>query len=217
MEPGHEARPRLSAVIRHIALSLLTANIIPSVLFYCCLVAGDMVLALIAALAWCYGALAWRISTKRRTSGLLWLTLFGLTAKTALALASGSVFIYLLQPALSEGVFAVVFLLSLLTARPLVARLAADFYPVDADLAARPRVQQLFWRLTLMWAVICAAKAAVSLWLLHAVSISTYVETKTVLTPTTAIAGAALTVALCVQVGRHEGLLPSRHLVSAAV
>lgn len=197
-------------MVRHLSLAILTANVIPSALFYLCLVAGNIWLALIAALLWCYGALAWRISTKRRASGLLYLALIGLTLKTAFTLASGNTFIYFLQPALSEALLALVFLASLLTARPIVARLAGDFYPMDDDLASRPRVQRLFWRLTLLWAVICGAKAAVSLWLLHALSLNAYVTVKTVLTPSAVIAGTALTVLLAVRVARTEGLLPAR-------
>lgn len=201
-------RPRLAAVVKHLALALLTANVIPSALFYGCLVAGNIWLALIAALTWCYGALAWRISTKRRASGLLYLALIGLTVKTTFAFASGSTFIYFLQPALTEALVALIFAVSLLTARPIVAHLAGDFYPMDDDLANRPRIQRLFWRLTLLWAVICGAKAAVSLWMLHSLSTNSYVAVKSVLTPSAAICGTALTVLLALRVARREGLVP---------
>lgn len=200
-------RPQLSAVVRHLTLSLLTANIIPTVLFYLFLVAGNVWMALVAAMVWCYAALAWRVGTRRRTSALLWVTLVGLTAKTGLAFASGSTFVYFLQPALTDLGVALVFLVSLITAQPFVGRLAADFYPMDADLAGRPRIQRLFWRLTLLWATICGVKALLSLWLLEALSTSSYIAVKTVLGPAAAVAGAALTVFLAVRVARHEGLL----------
>src|SRR4051794_20846841 len=87
-------QPHLRAILRNLALSLLTASIIPGALFYLCLVAGNVWMALIAALVWCYGAMAWRVTTRRRTSGLLLLTALGLTVKTAFAFASGSTFIY---------------------------------------------------------------------------------------------------------------------------
>lgn len=203
-------RPPLSAVVRHMSLSLLTANIIPTVLFYLFLLAGNVWMALIAAMTWCYAALAWRVGTRRRASALLWITLIGLTAKTALAFASGSTFIYFLQPALADAAVAIVFLVSLITARPIVSRLAADFYPMDADLAGRPRIQRLFWRLTLLWAAICGLKAVVCLWALESLSTSSFVAVKTVVGPSAAIAGAALTVLLAVRVARHEGLLHPR-------
>ena len=68
---------------------------------------------------------------------------------------------------MNNGVIALVSLLSLATARPVVARLAADFYPMDEDIAKRPRVQRLFWRLTLLWAVVCLVKALATIWLLQ--------------------------------------------------
>jgi hypothetical protein len=210
-------RPTLRVVIRHVALNLLTANLIPAALFALCLMIDGLPLALGAALAWCYGAVLWRMSTGRRTSALLWLSVLGLTAKTAVALVSGSTFVYFLQPALSNAVAAVVFLFSLATARPVIARLAADFYPMDADLAARPRIKQLFWRLTLVWASILAVQAVVALWLLHSASMTSCAQVRSLLGPTAAIGGAAVTVLLAARVARIEGLLPGSALSSVGV
>lgn len=200
-------RPRLRAVVRHLVLSLLWANVIPGVLFFACMKASNVWTALIVALAWCYGSMAWRVSTRRRTSGLLWITAIGLTVKTAVTMATGSTFIYFAQPALNDAVVGTLFLVSLLTARPIVSRLAADFYPMTEDVARRPRIQKLFWRLTLIWAVICLGKAVLTLWLLNQVSLMAYVEIKTVVTPSIVALGAAATVAIAVRVARHEGLL----------
>lgn len=200
-------RPRLRAVIRHIAWSLFVATIVPAALFYVCMVAVNVWAALIAALVWCYATLAWRYRTQRQTSALLWLTVAGLTGKTILAIATGSTLIYFIQPAIGDATVAAAFLLSLATARPAVARLAADFYPMTAEVAARPQVRALFTRLTLLWAGICAAKAGVTLWLLHSLSLTTFVATKAAFTPSVAALGAAVTVVLAVRVARREGLL----------
>jgi intracellular septation protein A len=205
--PAPTERPRLWTVLRHLGLSLLWANIVPAALFYLCFAAGNIWAALIAALAWCYGAMAWRMKTRRRTSGLLWLTAVGLTAKTALTLATGSTFLYFAQPAVNDATVAVLFLASLTTARPVVARMAADFYPMSDDLASRPRMQRLFWRLTLLWALICLVKSLATIWLLESTSLMTFVEIKSVLTPAIAITGAAATVFIAYRVVRSEGLL----------
>jgi len=201
------ARPRLRAILRHLGLSLLWANIVPAALFYACFAAGSVWTALIAALVWCYGAMAWRLSTRRRTSGLLWLTAVGLTIKTALSMATGSTFLYFVQPAVNDSAVALLFLASLATARPVVARLAHDFYPMTEDVALRPRIQQLFWRLTLLWALVCLVKAAATLWLLESVSLSTFVAVKSVLTPGIATLGVIATIVIALRVVRHEGLL----------
>src|SRR4051794_7869942 len=187
-------RPPVRTVLQHLALSLLWANLVPAGLFYICFSAGNVWAAVIAALTWCYGAMAWRVKTHRRPSGLLWLTVIGLTGKTALALATGSTFLYFAQPAVTDALFATLFLVSLATARPMVARLAGDFYPMDEDVARRPHVQRLFWRLTLMWAVICLARAVATLWLLESVPLITFVQVKSVLMPMIAIVGTATTV-----------------------
>lgn len=200
-------RPRLRAVVVHLSLSLLMANIVPGVLFYVCFRAGNVWLALIAALTWCYGAIAWRLSTRRPSSGLLWLTVIGLTARTILAFASGSTFVYFLQPAFTDAVIALVFLVSLASARPVVARLAADFFPMNHDVAGRPRVQRLFWNLTLLWAAICLAKAVSTIWMLHALSLGSFVTVRAIVTPSIAVTGAAVTLALAARVAHREGLL----------
>lgn len=202
--------PRLRAILKHLAMSLLMANVIPGVLFYLCLRAGNVWTALIVALAWCYGAIAWRIGTKRRTSALLMITVVGLTAKTILAFASGSTFIYFLQPAVNDGLVAMLFLLSLATARPIVARLAHDFFPMTEEVAKRPRIQRLFWRLTMLWAFVCLVKSAATLWMLESMPLVTFVAVRSILVPAVLIAGAAITVVLAHRVATVEGLLHRR-------
>jgi hypothetical protein len=205
-DPAPE-RPHLRAILRHLSLSILMANVVPSVLFYLCMVVGNIWMALVAALCWCYGAMAWRLSTKRRTSGLLIITMVGLTAKTLLAFASGSTYMYFLQPAITDALIATLFLSSLTTARPVVARLAGDFYPMNADIADRPRIQRLFWNLTLFWAVIAFAKAAVTLWLLQELPLVTFVAVKEMFILATIVAGTIVTLATAFRVARAEGLL----------
>lgn len=203
-------RPRLPSIVRHIGMNLLVSTIVPSALFVTCMMLGNIWWAFASALGWCYGALILRVCTGRRTSGLLWLTIVSLTAKSAFAFASGSTFLYFLQPALAETAAAAVFLGSLVVGRPLVDRVAADFYPMDAELAARPRIQALFRQLTLLWGVILAAKAVTTLYLLQTMSVGEYVATKSVISPSVALVGAAMTILLAARIARVEGLLPHR-------
>jgi hypothetical protein len=195
------------AVLRHLGLSLLMANIVPSVLFYVCLVSMDVWAALVAALAWCYGAMAWRMLTRRRMSMLLVLTLVGLSVRTAIAFASGSTFLYFLQPVLNNTVVALLFLFSLATARPVVARVAADFFPMTDDIAKRPRVERLFWHLTLLWAVVALGKASVTLWLLQSQPVVKFVLYKDTFFLATTLLAVTVTVSAAVWVARQEGLL----------
>jgi hypothetical protein len=204
---AHASRPRVGAVIWHLAVSLLTASVIPAALFAACLAAMNVWAALVVALAWCYGAIGWRLATRRRMSGLLVVTVVGLTAKTAVTFASGSTYLYFIQPAVSNVVIGCVALLSLATARPFVSRLAADFYPMTDELAMRPRLQRLFWHLTLMWAMVCLAKAVITMWLYESQSLTTFVVMKSAVFLALTVVAAAVTIVAAVRVARREGLL----------
>jgi hypothetical protein len=207
---GSPTRPQFAAIAKHLILSLLMANIIPGVLFYTCLRAANVWMALIAALVWCYGAVAWRVTTKRPASMLLVIAVVGLTAKTILAFASHSIFIYFLQPAINDGAIAALFLASLMTARPIVARLAADFYPMSSEVADRPRIQRLFWHLTLLWAVLGVIKCAGTLWLLESLPTVTFVAVKSIFILSVILVGTLVTVATAFRVAKDEGLLSTQ-------
>jgi hypothetical protein len=199
--------PRLRAVLGHISLSLLVACFIPALLFYLCLVTISLWAALIAALAWCYGVSAWRMATKRQRSGLLVLTMAVLTVRTAFAFVSGNTFLYFLQPAVTDVLVATVFLGSLATARPVVARLASDFFPMSADVAMRPRIRRLFWYLTLLWAMVCLGKASVTVSLLVSQSTMTFVAVKSICLLAITVLAVAATVLAALRVARKEGLV----------
>jgi hypothetical protein len=161
---------------------------------------GNVHIALAAALAWCYGTLSWRLAAKRACPALLWVTAIGLTAKTAVTVATGSTFIYFLQPAISETAIALLF----------VGRVASDFYPMTDEVAGRPRIKRLFWHLTLMWAVLCLGQAALTVWLLEKASMNTFVAARAGVTTTFAVVGAAVTVSFAVRIARSERLLHPR-------
>lgn len=207
-------RPRLGAVIRRVSVSLLVACVVPAVLFYACFRLADVWVAMAVALGWSYGAIAWRACTRRRPSGLLYLTAAVMTVRTLVAVLLDSTYLYFLQPIVTDGVIAALFLLSLATARPVVARLAGDFYPLDDELSVRPGIRRLFWRLTLLWGALGAAKAAGTLWLLESQPLDTFVLVKTVTAPSLNGLAVAATIAAAVVVARREGLLgPAAHPV----
>ncbi|QWF20920.1 hypothetical protein KM427_18430 [Nocardioides sp. LMS-CY] len=209
-------RPNLLAVIRHVSVSLVIAMVIPAVVFYGLFVLVDVWTAIIVALLWSYGAIAWRAVTGRRTSGLLILVAILLTGRTVLSVVADSTWLYFLQPIISDGVIAALFLLSLASARPMVARLAGDFYPMDHELATRPRVRRLFWHLTALWAVLGLAKATMTLWLLQSQSLETFVLVKSILMLSVNVLAASSTIALAALVARKEGLIGSTRLVPSA-
>ncbi len=188
-------------------MSLGVACVVPGVLFYIALVTFDVTAAVITALTWSYGAILWRWATKRRMSGLLMLTVAILTIRTAITLSTGDTFIYFLQPVVSDGVVALIFLASLATTTPVVARLAADFYPMDLDVAARPRIRRLFWHLTLLWGGVGLVKGGVGYWLLQSQSLVDFVLIKNIVVISLTVCAVGVTVRASTYVARREGLM----------
>lgn len=205
--PATIPHPSLRAVVRRVALNLLVACAIPATLFYTCLRLEGVWTAIAVALAWSYGAIAWRAATRRRTSGLLLLTAAVMTGRTLVALLTDSTFLYFLQPIISDGLIGVVFLATLATARPMVARLAGDFYPMDDELHLRPRIRRLLWCLTLGWGLLCVGKATVTLWLLTSQPLATFVLVKSVSMLLLNGLAVASTITAATLVARREGLL----------
>lgn len=171
--------PRLRSLARHALPNILEASVAPLVVFYLALWAFGVWGALAAALAWSYGAIAFRLTTRRRVPGMLIIGAAGLTARTAIALASKSVFIYFLQPSLGTVVVAGAFLLSVPAGRPLAQKLAADFCPLPEHFAAQPRVKVFFDRISLLWGLTFIANAATTIYLLLSQSIGVYMLAKT--------------------------------------
>jgi uncharacterized membrane protein len=199
--------PHLRDVVSRVAVSVATAVVAPTALFATTLVIFNITTAVLVALAWMAGAMCWRRTSKRPISGLLVLTLCIMTIKTGITLATGNTFIYFVQPVFVDLLVSAVFLGSLLSARPIVARLAPDFYPMDAGLVASPAVIGLFRRLTLMWGLVILVKGAVTFWLLTSLSTVDFVLIKGGVILTLTLLAAATTVAWSVVVGRQEGLL----------
>jgi hypothetical protein len=218
VDPGDPApyRPGLLAVVQRVSMSLLIAVVLPAVLFYGFFALAGVWAAMVAALVWSYGAIAWRALTGRRASGLLILAALLLTGRSLLSVVADSPWLYFLQPIISDGLVALLFLLSLASARPMVARLAGDFYPMDHELAARPRVLRLFRNLTIMWAVLGLAKAATMLWLLQSQTLATFVLVKSVSTLTVNVVAAFATIGLAALVARKEGLMGSPRWAAVA-
>jgi intracellular septation protein A len=172
--------PRFAALARHATPHLLEATLIPLGLFYGGLKLMGLWGALLAALIWSYTSLLRRLVTRRRVPGMLMLGIVGLTARTALALATGSAFLYFLQPTVGTGLVASVFLGSVLLGRPLAMRLAADFMPLPEALLAHDGIRRFFQRISLLWAAVFLANAGISLWLLVSQSLTTFLWTRTV-------------------------------------
>lgn len=186
--------PRLRDLARRAAPQVVEATLVPLVLFYGALAALGATGAITAALGWNYLALARRFVRREGFPGLLVISSLALTARSLLALASGSksLFVYFLQPSLATALVGGAFLLSVPLGRPLAERLAHDFVPMPASFVSKPKVRQLFVRISLLWALVSLANAAGTIALLLNLPIATYLMAKTGLSSVLTVGGIAL-------------------------
>src|SRR5262245_7401278 len=210
--PTATAAPRLGAIVRRAGLQLLIATVIPACVFTTLVLTTSITVALLGALFWSYSAVGWQLGNRCRRSGLLLVTSSVLTVRTFVALATGDTFVYFLQPIATDAMVATIFFASLATSRPVVARLAGDFYPMTDEVASRRSVQRLFARLTALWATLSMVKACVTFWLLQSQSVETFVVVKNAFMLSMNGLAIAVTIGAAVLVARKEGLLPSMQL-----
>jgi hypothetical protein len=179
----HFELPRISELARRAAPQVVEATLMPLALFYAFLWLLGPKGAILSALVWNYAAFARRLWRRERLPGLLVIATVGLTARSALALASkSSLFVYFLQPSLATALLGGAFLLSVPLGRPLAEKLAHDFVPLPASFVKSPKVRQLFVHISLLWALVSLGQAAGTIVLLLNVPIATYLAAKTGLT-----------------------------------
>src|SRR2546423_6481217 len=182
MTAVHQGEPSKLAifamVVRRSGPHLIEATIVPAVLFYVCLLAAGLGAAYIAALSWSYAALGRRVVGRDPVPPILVIGVIGITVRTLVAVISRSSFVYFFQPVLTSVAMGGVFLVSVAIGRPLIATLAHEFWPLSPEVAARPRVVRLFRRLTLLWAGVNLASAALTLGLLVSLPLGAFLAVK---------------------------------------
>jgi hypothetical protein len=207
---------RVLAVLGRQSLpSLAEATLIPSIIFYLCLVHIGAGAAMIAVLSWSYGAVLRRWVSGHRIPAILMLAVLGLTVRTVLGLMSGS-FIYFIQPVITTLVLAAVFLGSLCCGRPIIGHLAHDFCPLSSDIAGRPAITRLFTGQTLLWAGVHLLTAATTFGLLVSVETATFVLLKSVVSLTITISAIVVTVSWSIRTARSEHLVMARFVTDRA-
>ncbi|HEX7662574.1 MAG TPA: VC0807 family protein [Pseudonocardiaceae bacterium] len=156
--------------LRELALrggqNLLESTLIPLGLFYVLFVTVGFVGALVAALTWSLVAIARRLALRQPIPAVLLLTTGLLVARSVLGLATGSVFLYFLQPTLQNFLIALVLLATLPLERPFIAKLADDFCAFPAAVSTHPRVVRFFRRVSLLWALVFLTNGVTTLFML---------------------------------------------------
>jgi intracellular septation protein A len=177
--------PRIRDVLRHALPNIVEGKLVPLALFIGFLELVGTLSALLVALAWSLGAIAYRRVTSRRVPGLIVLSAVALLARTIAAIATGSMVVYFLQPTISTALVGLAFMVSIPLGSPLAQRLADDVFPFDEATKAHPLVRQFFLRLSAIWSITSLVNAAITVWLLLTQSTTTFVLVKSFLGPVT--------------------------------
>jgi intracellular septation protein A len=173
---------------------LVEGVLIPTALFLLLLNTAGVRAAIVGGFAWSMSVIVVRRLLGRRVPTMVLVGVGVLLVRTLLSLATGSSFLYFLQPTLGTATVGLVLLGSALVGRPLVLRLARDFCPLPADTMGDPHLRRFFLGISFFWAATNLVNAAVTLWLLVSQSVSTYVVTRTAMSWTLTIVAIGISV-----------------------
>jgi hypothetical protein len=189
--------------LRHALPQVIEGKLVPLALFLGLYELAGTAWALAVSLGWSLASVLVRWMTSRRVSGIVLLSVLTLSARTIVALITGSLFVYFLQPTLTTAVVGLAFLASVPLGAPLAQRLAFDLLPFDDATKRHPLVRSFFVRMSLLWAATSMVNALVTVWLLLGSSTTTFVMVKSVLGPATAaVTVGVMLVWLRIAVGR---------------
>lgn len=186
--------PRMRDLLRSTLPGVIEGSVLPVVLFVAALRVTGLWGAIVAGLGFSCFAIGRRLVARRPVPGLMVIGAATLTARTVLALATGSSFVYFLQPTLGTAVVAFAFLVSVPLGRPLAQRIASDFCPIPEAVLAHRHVRRLFLRISLLFSCALFLNAAVALWLQIHQSVETFVLVKPLATGSITIAAVVVSV-----------------------
>ncbi len=175
--------PSLVAVIRHSWLNVVLGKLVPAGLFVALFTSAGATLAIVGALGWSLGVVGYQRQTGQRVAGLVILAIIGNVAKSAVALATGSLLLYFVQPTISTVLIGLAFAASIPLRQPLAERLVHDFLPLDPHTAEHPELKRFFPVLSGLWAASSLLNGALTLILLLTQSITTFVVIKAMMGP----------------------------------
>ena len=198
--PSHDIEmPPLRAMLGRIGSQVIEGTLVPAGIFWAVLHLSGLVWALLAALGWCYLAVARRWVSGTALPAVLIVAALLFTTRTGVALAFHSTFVYLLTPTINAFVLAAAFLASAVLGRPLTERFARDFVGLPPHITALARVKTVLNRLCGVWAVANVVNGWVALQLLVADRYDAALLARSVLTPVLVLSA----VACCVLMGRR--------------
>lgn len=193
--PGtrHVELPRLSVLVRHAVPRVLEAMILPVAVFYVGLLVAGVTGGLVMAVVWVYGGAALRLARRETVPGTVLLAMLAITARVALALVTGDLVVYFLQPTLGVFCAGFAFLTTAAARRPLIERVTTDLVPLPGHLVGHPRMRRLFVHLSVLWGAAQFVNGTLSLWLLFSEPIQTYLIVRTAAVAVLMLAAALVT------------------------
>jgi hypothetical protein len=194
------------AVVRRLLPYLVEATVVPTAAYYIGLLTLGQTWGILLAAGCTYLSVVRRLVLRQAVPGLLIVASVGITVRLLSYLASESSFVYFVQPIIKTSATALLFAVSVLIGKPLVARFAADFCAFNSDVGERPAITQLFRRLTVLWAGAQVAIAAVNMTLLLTVPVAVFVGTAAATAWIVMTAGVVITVSDAVRTTRNDGL-----------
>jgi hypothetical protein len=150
--PGHLELPRPLRLMRTIAWSLTESAGLPAAAWALAAWLGGRDAGLIAGLAATWATAAIRKAATRSVPSLMTISAVVLTLQTAVLLATGELWIFLLQIPLGNLCLCVLFARTARGPDPLVARLAAEMIALRQPATHHAGLQHFFQRLTWLWA-----------------------------------------------------------------
>lgn len=167
--------PCWRSVLKQGGRTLVENTLAPLVVFYVALVTLGHTWAFVSALVLSYATVGVRLLLRKGVPAMLLLGLVLMTARAVIALATGSIFLYFLQPSLGNFAIGAVFLGTVALGRPLVARLAREFCGIPDEVVGHHRLRTFFRQVSLLWAGVFCVNGAVAIWMLVSVPIGQYI------------------------------------------
>ena len=186
--------PSVRAAVRHALPVLIESIVIPLIAYYCALMVAGFRGALIGVLAWSYVLVGRRLWRHERVSTMLLLGTLLFTLRTGIAFATGSVFLYFIQPTASAFVASFLLVGSALLGRPFTQRFTHDFCPLSPEFLARPNTQRFFVRVSFLWAATMLLNGVVVLTALLTATSSAFAIERSAMTLSLTLAAVFLSV-----------------------
>jgi hypothetical protein len=208
--------PGAREIARKAGSTMLTASLLPAVVFYLTLTLSTLRIAVAITLVWYYAGLLWM---HLRGKPMLAAAMLGaglLTLRAVLAFWTNSSFLYFLQPVAGTIATATAFSVTALAGRPLLDRLVHDFCPLPAALSSRLRANHYFRYVSLVWTLAYLVNAAGTVWLLSTSSIGGFLMLRALLSPLLVTVTVIVSYVLFRVMMRREGVHLTRRMPAPA-